>query len=111
MNTNVTTTTSQSSGGTRPLVMVGGKLTQATASNDDKDKNKSAGDWAFEYRPGDKTMSMSVRVPQTNLLDPVPSNELVMSIDEKGINDLIAWLYGVKNSVASANTPSPTPAQ
>ncbi|TQV78226.1 hypothetical protein FKG94_14250 [Exilibacterium tricleocarpae] len=91
---------STSDSGVRPLVKIGGKLTPP-ADTDGSQPPLPAGDWSFEYRPGEKTLAMTVQVNGASFLKMPQTGEVSMSINADGLQDLIAWLYGVKNSIAN----------
>lgn len=92
----------ESPAGVRPLLKIGGKLNIISPKGDGEKPLQAGGDWAFEYRPGEKNMSVLVRSDGSIFLSVSPIGEMSMNVDSQGIDDLIAWLYGVKNSIVNA---------
>lgn len=89
--------------GVRPMLKIGGKLGFSTSPDSEENPAKKTGEWAFEYRPGDKKMNVIVRTENALFLAAPPmGGEMSMTVDSQGIEDLIAWLYGVKNSISSS---------
>ena len=81
--------------GVRPEVKIG-----ADFPSTDKQSN-SGNNWAFSYTPGEEVLEMQVVMSGGIIPPPSP---LVMDIEASGVDDIIAWLAGVKNLIGQAKT-------
>lgn len=95
MNSPATTTGSDNKG-VRPDIKLGANF---PASSGDAD---SGNGWDLSYTPGTSVLQVQVQVAIGSAV-PSPGG-LVMTIDEEGVSDMIAWLAGVKNAISQAKS-------
>ena len=90
------TTTGDSGKGVRPDVKLGKNFLSSDG------KTETANSWDLSYTPGSTVLEVQVQVA---LGSPVPSpGGLVTQFDEDGVNDMIAWLAGVKSAISQASS-------